>query len=290
MNIPPIREFRLSPPSSGRGISCDENGAFIGSIPLLRRSRVNGKEVWQPGDCNQLSKQVSANYGVPIDMSSKIGGLNAISRALNEGDIARAQIATVLLGIPEPPTLAKNKSSRSERIKFIRDLHWSGLIKADWNSDEHPRWPAGAPDSQGGQFAPKGEGQASEFTTPGIGSSSGRERIQNPLIPVAANSRDDISRNPPGRKSEEECERQYDSDMYVCGSLRDKHEAAICRSSAAERLAACLRGKPLPPLALPEPDYDFQPLPTTPSPRKPPPSLRWWYFLPWVLPEFGIPA
>jgi hypothetical protein len=31
------------------------------------------------------------------------------------------------------------------------------LLKADWDADEHPRWPAGTPDSQGGQFAPKGD-------------------------------------------------------------------------------------------------------------------------------------
>ena len=35
------------------------------------------------------------------------------------------------------------------------ELQWSGLLKADCDPDEHPRWPAGAPDSQGGQFAPK---------------------------------------------------------------------------------------------------------------------------------------
>ena len=60
----------------------------------------------------------------------------------------------MLLGIPDPPPLAKNADSKSEMIKFIRDLHWSGLIKRDWDPDFHPRWPAGAPESQGGQFAP----------------------------------------------------------------------------------------------------------------------------------------
>jgi hypothetical protein len=33
-----------------------------------------------------------------------------------------------------------------------------GFFRKVWESDEHPRWPTGAPDSQGGQFAPKGEG------------------------------------------------------------------------------------------------------------------------------------
>jgi len=151
-----LRAFRLSPAGSDRGISCDANGAFLGVVPLLKRSSANGRETWQPRECSRLSTQVSANFGLPIDMSLKMGGLKAISNALNNGDIARAQIATVLLGIPDPPPLAKGARSREALIEFIRDLHWSGMIKADWNPDEHPRWQAGAPDSQGGQFAPMG--------------------------------------------------------------------------------------------------------------------------------------
>jgi hypothetical protein len=151
------REFRLAPPGSGRGLSCDANGAFIGAIPLLKRSGDDGPGHWEPRDCVGLSQQLGREFGLPIDMSSKMGGLNAISSALNRGDLARAQIATVLLGIPEPPTPSSGDVSCDDFIKFIRSLGWSGLIKADWDPDEHPRWPAGAPDSQGGQFAPKGE-------------------------------------------------------------------------------------------------------------------------------------
>lgn len=89
-------------------------------------------------------------------MSSKRGGLRTIAKALNDGDLARAQIAAVLLGIPDPPPLSKRNGSRDQMIKLIRDLHWSGLLK--WDPDEHPRWPAGSADGKGGEFAPKGEG------------------------------------------------------------------------------------------------------------------------------------
>jgi hypothetical protein len=102
-----------------------------------------------------LSKQIGDRLGLPIDMSAKASGIEAIANALNEGNVARAQVAAVLMGIPDPPPLTKGSRSHSEMTKFIRDLHWSGLIKVDWDPDEHPRWPAGAPDSQGGQFAPK---------------------------------------------------------------------------------------------------------------------------------------
>lgn len=155
-----IHEFHLSPPGTGRGRSCDANGAFVGHIPLLKRSIIDGRERWGARECAELSKEIGGNFGLPIDMSSKMGGVRAIANALNEGNVARAQIATVLLGIPDPPALSKGVDNRAELIKFIHDLHRSRLLKADWDPDEHPRWPVGAPDSQGGQFAPKGDGSA----------------------------------------------------------------------------------------------------------------------------------
>jgi hypothetical protein len=154
-----IHQFHLSPRGNG-GIFCDEGGAFIGAIPLLARTRRNGKDEWRPRDCDDLSQEMSAQYGLPVDMSSKRGGLTVIARALNEGDLVRAQIATVLLGVPDPPSLSKGAPSRQQRIQLASDLCRSRLLKADWDPDEHPRWPAGAPDSQGGgQFAPKGDGE-----------------------------------------------------------------------------------------------------------------------------------
>jgi hypothetical protein len=122
------------------------------SVPLLKRSE---KNQWEPRDCVGLSEDIGTLLGLPIDISSKIGGLRAISNALNKGNIAQAQIAAVLLGIPEAPSLKKNAHTKSEMIKFIRDLDWSGLIKADWDPVEHPRWPAGAPDSHGDNLHPR---------------------------------------------------------------------------------------------------------------------------------------
>ena len=95
-------------------------------------------------------------------MSAKLGGLKAIANALNAGDLARAQIATVLLGIPDPPHLFKGAAARERMIKLIRDLQWSGMLK--WDPDEHPRWPAGQ--SDGGQFRPVGDDTQSQ---PGTG-------------------------------------------------------------------------------------------------------------------------
>jgi hypothetical protein len=126
-----IHEFRLSPLGKG-GVSCDEGGAFVGAVPVLVRTRRNGRDEWRPRDCDDLSKKMSALYGLPIDMSSKSGGLRAIANAFNDGDMARAQVATLLLRIPNPPSLSKGAPSRQETIKLAGELQWGGLLKADW--------------------------------------------------------------------------------------------------------------------------------------------------------------
>jgi hypothetical protein len=148
-----IHEFHLSPHGKV-GVSCGEDGVFVGATSLLKRMQTKGRDAWEPRSCEELSEQLSALYGLPIEMSAKQAGLKTIAAALNDGDLVRAQIATVLLGIPDLPRLAKGDDSREQMIKLIRDLHWTGMLK--WNPDEHPRWPAGSADSTGGQFAPKG--------------------------------------------------------------------------------------------------------------------------------------
>jgi A nuclease family of the HNH/ENDO VII superfamily with conserved AHH len=207
-----IHEFRLSPLGKG-GISCDQGGAFVGAVPMLVRTHKHGRDEWRPRDCDVLSKEMSAQYGLPVDMSSKTGGLRAIANAFNDGDMARAQVATLLLRMPNPPSLSKGAPSRQEMIKLAGELHWSGVLKADWDPDQHPRWPAHAPDSQGGRFAPKGDdpaagqsaGATSQAKQPSAharhaGSSASRQRgsgasANNQSVPPGNDQGDDNKRN-----------------------------------------------------------------------------------------------
>ncbi|HEX4159764.1 MAG TPA: hypothetical protein VHY79_14955 [Rhizomicrobium sp.] len=153
------REFRLAPAGSRRGVSCDHDGAFVGSIPLLKRSQAGGD--WEPRDCAELSERIGAEFGLPVDMTSKVGGLNAISRALNNGDIARAQIATVLLGIPEPPSKPSETTSHPEFIKFLGDLYWTGLIRiGDQNDLRKAGYNPAEPRDECGQWTCGGAGTA----------------------------------------------------------------------------------------------------------------------------------
>jgi hypothetical protein len=163
LNSPPIREFRLSPSGHGQGIACDANGAFIDSTPLLKRAHDNA---WIAREAAELSDALGAHYGLPIDISSKTAGLEAIARALNAGNIAHAQLVTLHLQIPETPELAKSASPHDDAISFIRGLDASKPLQKMWEPDDHPRWPAGSPDKQGGEFAPKDDAGGETLVEP----------------------------------------------------------------------------------------------------------------------------
>ena len=116
----------------------------------------NGFQQWEPRPVRDLNRDLSKRYGIPIDIDAKSGGLIAIARALNRGDLLHAQITTLHLQIPDPAPLPKSAQTMGDVVALARQLRASGLLKADWDPLKHPRWPAGSPDSIGGRFAPAG--------------------------------------------------------------------------------------------------------------------------------------
>ncbi len=50
------------------------------------------------------------------------------------------------------------------------------------------------------------------------------------------------------RRNKKECDLLYETDIEFCNSLSSPGDRAACRSQAMERYAACLAGKPIPPL------------------------------------------
>jgi hypothetical protein len=150
------RRFGLSE-MPGSGVSCDENGLFVGEVPLLERvGATNNLQQWQARSVSDLNRELSRRYGLPVEFGEKIGGLRTIARALCRGDLIHARIATLHLQIPDPPGLTKSAHTTSEILDLARQLKASGLLKADWDPTKHPRWSAGSPDSIGGEFAPAG--------------------------------------------------------------------------------------------------------------------------------------
>ncbi len=182
-DIPFMRYFQLRP---GR-IECDAGGLRVGGVALLAR---DAKGAWTRRDERDLGRELSKLYGFPLDFSRKRRGVDVVVAALGDGDLARAQIAALLLQLPEPPASAGSQPAALEKPRLARDLVACGLLKADaeWD-DKHPR--TGEPPNPG-WFAPKpGEPGADEPKTDpgsaaGAPSGGGEAPAFVPPLPAAA--------------------------------------------------------------------------------------------------------
>jgi len=148
------RFFRLSE-RRGHGVSCGKEGLFVGDTPLLEKVRGGGGRVeWRVRPQSQLDPELSKSYGVTLDFGAKMSGVAKVARALTDGDLALAQIAALLLQLPDSPLSKKGEAALDLPIEFAAQLQLSGLVKVDWDPEKHPRWPAGSSEGVGGQFAP----------------------------------------------------------------------------------------------------------------------------------------
>jgi len=147
--------YRLSPVGDLFGISCDEQGIFLGGVPLLKRID-EGKDAgkFAPRSLDELNLEFSVFYGLSIEMSGKASGLRTVTDALNRGELALAKIAAVQLQLPDIPRFEKSARLPESAAKLAFLLRRSGILKEDWDPAEHPRWPAGSPGGIGGEFAP----------------------------------------------------------------------------------------------------------------------------------------
>lgn len=163
--------FRLCAVGDARGISCDATGAFVGGIPLLSSwTDDSGREVWAPRPLSALNADLTAGYGLPINVAAKSPGLGIIARALNAGSVALAQIATLHLQLPDPPPLAKGGQSPEENIALAALLYRSGILDVEAalsklpsgfgrrDVSDQPRVPQGRPG--GGQWTVEGSDEA----------------------------------------------------------------------------------------------------------------------------------
>jgi hypothetical protein len=171
------RRFGLSD-VHGVGISCSEDGAFIGAIPLLQRvaeQGPGGQSQWRPRPVSALNHDLGICYGLPVDLARAMDGVRAVAAALSRGDVLHARIAMLHLQIPNPAAPAKSAQTRDEAVDLLRQLQASGLLKAEWDPAKHPRWPAGSTGGIGGEFAPAG------VTTDG---SAAGEAVTEPSAPI----------------------------------------------------------------------------------------------------------
>jgi hypothetical protein len=139
------RHFRLRP---GR-IDCDAGGLRVGGVALLAREATGG---WTRRDERDLNRELSKLYGFPLDIGRMRRGVDAVAAALGNEELARAQIATLLLRLPDPPTSAGFQHGALQKRRLAHDLVACGLLKDDDWDEQHPR--TGAPPNPG-WFAPK---------------------------------------------------------------------------------------------------------------------------------------
>jgi hypothetical protein len=109
------------------------------------------------------------------------------------------------------------------RLEIIKAVHALMGLNGEQSyarkfDPDQPRVPAGNPD--GGQWTSEG--------------GSGGSATSSSHVVLAARS----------KQSEAECEAQYAQDSFICRAVRTR----LCWEQAAQRLAACLSGRQLPPL------------------------------------------
>jgi hypothetical protein len=113
---------------------------------------LSGRETWAPRSITALNADLGFCYGLPVDVSSRAGGLIVVARALNGGALLHANIATLHLQFPDLPPLTR---SHEEAAALAKALYQSGILKVDWDPAKHP-WLGGPPNA--GWFAPVGFG------------------------------------------------------------------------------------------------------------------------------------
>ena len=153
MIFAPLRSFRLSP---GR-VSCDLDGLKLDGVALLQR---NPHGRWETRASHEINPALGKVYGIGVDIGAKGRGLATVADALNAGDLARAQIATLFLHFPEPPSTADGGQ------RLLGDLAYSGLLKADADWDaQHPL--TGTSPNPGWFATGSGGGQDARASEPG---------------------------------------------------------------------------------------------------------------------------
>lgn len=91
------RRFRLAESAAGLGLCCAEDGVFLAGVALLRK----GETAWIVRPTSEIEILLKAAYDRPVDPARVRFGLQAAAKALNEGDLGRAMVASLQLRLPD---------------------------------------------------------------------------------------------------------------------------------------------------------------------------------------------
>ncbi len=136
--------------ANSRGLSCTDDGIFLGRTPLLERQ--NGRLVARAQ--SDLERLISSGFGIDAALDRVMPGLNAVASALKAGDQCRARIAAVHLRIPELPDVFARLEMETEDLLIKLEQRAEVFARGDWDPAKHPR-EGTAPNP--GWFAPTGD-------------------------------------------------------------------------------------------------------------------------------------
>ena len=91
--------FKLDQNARGRGLRCDRDGLFFAGEALLER---DAEDQFRPRPAATIRKVLSNAYRAEGNWDSRIRSVDVVAKALNNGDVARAMMAAVLMRLPEP--------------------------------------------------------------------------------------------------------------------------------------------------------------------------------------------
>lgn len=146
-----IARYRLAGPN-GDGLLpyLNDDGAFLAAgTPLLeKRGDFGSKPRWTVRQRDVLEKLLAIGYGGPVDLETRMGALQAVANALNEGCESRAAIALLHTRLPAADSVeSATKMATAD-----------GLRKYNPYWEQQGRQGEGAPNAgwwaQSGQLAP----------------------------------------------------------------------------------------------------------------------------------------
>jgi hypothetical protein len=105
---------------------------------------IKGPSGFEPRPVDELNAILGWTFGRSFDSTEISRGLQTIAGALDDGNLARAVIATQLLRLP---FLEEFQARRAQAAMT--------MLKASADDPKRPGWPTGTPNSLGGKFRPK---------------------------------------------------------------------------------------------------------------------------------------
>jgi len=156
--------YRLVSEPAEAGLCCRNNGLTLAGVRLLDAHGAG----FEPRPLSELQRILDAAYGSDsgIDAVTYLPGLRTVARALDDRDLSRAMIASLLLKLPEINT---DGAARLSGIEALLKFNYNPLEPRNW----HGRWTDGGSGFEPVQVPIPGTGF---FPPPGLSGGSNPKR------------------------------------------------------------------------------------------------------------------